>query len=193
MGRLYAELELWEIRDRLAEQHPALTPEMMVAVAHADPKLAQRVRAQRTFEGALRVAVRWYCDEGHPQPAAVLSWSPATREAFDAPPKRPDLAVPRWGVFRPLDNEDAADKEEYGPWPKAAAAEAAKLHLRDRWGRERVNKRTGIPERQVRIIFKLLARDPPALIWDEVNGLRPGPGWITRAGPDARTFVLTRL
>jgi hypothetical protein len=101
MGRLWPDLEPWERRARLAEL--GLTEPMLLAIAEADPELAPQLRAQRNREDAIRAVLRWY--EQHPLREKLRSWSPMTGKAYEAPPRRPELALPRLERLPPLDDD----------------------------------------------------------------------------------------
>jgi hypothetical protein len=146
MGRLWPDLERWERRARLAEL--GLTEPMLLAIAEADSELAPQLRAQRTPEDAIRAALRWY--EQHPLPAKLRSWSPMTGQAYEAPPRRPELALQRLERLPLLDDDDASTAvAQRDPLPVPATSDAVGLRIVDRLSWAKIEQAVGLSHRKV--------------------------------------------
>jgi hypothetical protein len=89
-------------------------------------------------------------------------------------------------------DESSDVREEYGPWPRVKAEKAARLRVETRRGRGWIASEVGWSERQVGYLIDLLERDPPALIWDEEDGLQPGTLWDTKGVPGGRSILVKR-
>jgi hypothetical protein len=101
----WAELEPWDRRARLASVYPRLTEDCVVAVGRTIPELRPAIDAQRSKEDRVRVAVRYFGDEGHanPDPDNPPKHGPAINgniAAHDCPP---------WERLPPIEAMDAAE------------------------------------------------------------------------------------
>jgi hypothetical protein len=113
VGRLPSELGPWERQDYLSKLHAGLIADDLVAVALRDPKLAPRIKAQRTRDGRERAAMRAYFEEGHPWPEEPVAYQPHLVVWAPSPEPTPDPFAPRvwrlggWGPFPSKDEEEA--------------------------------------------------------------------------------------
>jgi hypothetical protein len=66
--RLWSELQPWEWRSRLARVHPKLNEDCLIAEGRRVPELRPEIDAQKSKEDRVRVVLRYFGDERHPQP-----------------------------------------------------------------------------------------------------------------------------
>jgi hypothetical protein len=120
MGRPISELEPWERCDYLDKL--GLTERDPVVVALRDPVLARRIKAQPTWDGKVKAALRAYAEEGHPWPEEPVAY--LTHLVVSAPDLEPStspelLAPRRWTLAggqirlagRPFPSKDGEEVE----------------------------------------------------------------------------------
>jgi hypothetical protein len=89
--RRWVDLEPWERRAELAKVHPRLTEYHLISDGSHVPELAPLIRVQTSTEDQVKVCVRYFGDEQHPQP----------EERFTLPGGR--HLSPPWGRLHRLD------------------------------------------------------------------------------------------
>lgn len=104
---LWSELEPRERRAKLAEVHPDLNEDCLLACGMAVPELAPRIKAQKSKEDKLWVVLRHFGDKGHPQPEGTIRYGAAING-------RAVTECPRWEHLPPLDDVEPAKPEVRG-------------------------------------------------------------------------------
>jgi hypothetical protein len=99
-ARLWSELPPWERRAELVKAHPDLTESFLIADGRAVPELAPQIDAQKSQEDRLKVVLRYFGDEAHPQPE-----------------ERGALMPLIWGLGEP-EEEVAARMRRSPPWKR---------------------------------------------------------------------------
>jgi hypothetical protein len=101
----WADLEPWDRRARLARVHPRLTEGCLIAAGRGIPELRPEIDAQRSEEDRVRVVLRYFGDEQHPNPDPEHppKHGPSINgniAAHDCPP---------WKGLPPLDDEHSSE------------------------------------------------------------------------------------
>lgn len=116
----WADLEPWDRRARLARVHPQLLEDCLVAAGRSIPELRPEIDAQRSREDRVRVVLRYFGDEQHPNP-----------DPEHPAPHGPGVAhdCPRWVRLPPL--EDSEAQAERGGPADATAGRKSRWHRVD--------------------------------------------------------------
>ncbi len=106
----WADLAPWDRRARLARVHPRLQEDCLIAAGRSIPELRPAIDAQTSKEDRLRVVLRHFGDEGHPNPDPENppKHGPAINgniAAHDCPP---------WERLPPLEDDEPAKHEVKG-------------------------------------------------------------------------------
>jgi hypothetical protein len=124
----WSELPPRERRAALANVHPGLTEDCLIACGRAVPELAPKIKAQKSKEDKLWVVLRYFGDEGHPQPEGPVRYGPAINGGT------PVLECPRWERLPRLEDEEVSERGMGAP-PKPLpieSVEKAAVRLRER-------------------------------------------------------------
>jgi hypothetical protein len=89
---------------------------MLVATGNAIPELAVQLKVQQSWNEAVRTALRYFGDQGYPQPEHLVSWgrriSDGRLMASELPPGVRGTSdfrlLPRWKRLPPLEDDEAA-------------------------------------------------------------------------------------
>jgi hypothetical protein len=102
----WVDLEPWDRRSRLARIDPRLKEDCLIAVGRTIPEVRPQIDAQRTKEDQLRVVLRYFGDEGHPNPDPQNP--PARGPAINGHIAAHDC--PPWERLPPFDDAPAAQQ-----------------------------------------------------------------------------------
>jgi hypothetical protein len=169
--RLWSTLQPWERRAELAKVHPDLTEGCLIACGRAVPELAPQIRAQRSKEDQLKVVLRYFGDEGHPQPEGPVRYGPAING-------EPVIQCPPWGRLPRLEDDTLVENDDLvGGWPYSRAHydAAGKLHTRGKMTLAGVEKRTGLKRKRAYRLYRQFKHG--AVAYDDRGGPRPTPGY----------------
>jgi len=179
--RLWTELAPWERRARLASVHPELTEDALVAAGLAVPELAPQISGQESWEGKVMVVLRYFGDEGNPQPERGGGKRvPLLFDLMDpgAPGRNAHLLrpAPDWGRLPPPEKEHAKEDDLVGglPYRKADYEAAGKLYRARKMTVEGIETRTSLSTRRAYRIYRQY--EAAAVIYGD-GGLRPGVGY----------------
>ncbi len=98
---LWSELRPWERRARLAQVHPDLTEDALIADGRNVAELRPQIDAQKSKDDQVLIVLSYFGDQRHPQPAELAKYGPAING-------KAVLLSPRWGRLPPLDDDIAA-------------------------------------------------------------------------------------
>jgi hypothetical protein len=169
--RLWSELPPWERRAELAKHHPDLTEAALIADGLNVPQLAPLIRAQESNEDKVMPCLRYFGDEGHPQPAERGRYGPMING-------KGGRQSPPWGRLPRLKDQSEpqqADDLVGGlPYLKADYEAAGKLHAARKMTVEGIRTRRGFSQKRAHRIYRQF--DKGAVLYDE-HGLRPAAGY----------------
>lgn len=182
-ARLWSQLPPWERRAKLAEVHRDLTEDFLIADGLAVAELAPQIKAQKSKEDKVMVVLRYFGDEGHPQPEERGALAPLifglgeSAEAIAARARR----SPPWGQLPQLEPDEpgppTGDKNDLlggEPYSRVEYMEAGKLHAKNKMTIQGIENHTSLKQKRAYRIYRQFREG--AVVYDDA-GLRPGPGY----------------
>jgi hypothetical protein len=155
-ARLWSELQPWERRAELAKVHPELHEDCLIASGRLVPELRPQIDAQKSKEDKLKIVLRYFGDERHPEPETRARRGPAING-------NPVIECPHWERLPRL--EDETDQlQRRDPLPTRATTEAVRLRVIEKESWPKIEESLVLSHRKVDYVRKALKHGD--LGWD---------------------------
>jgi len=155
----------------LAKVHPELNEDCLIEAGRNISELRPQIDAQESKEDKMRIVLRHFGDEGHPEPETPARRGPAINGD-------PVIECPRWGRLPRLEDGAPVVKDDLvGGWPYSRAHydAAGKLYASERMTVEGIETRTGLSTKRAYRIYRQFKNK--AVVYDERVGPRPASGY----------------